>query len=282
MNSANRMTRLLYLVVLWACFAPAMGQAIDLAKTKARVTFSADNEDWVEGVGPLLGLTIRIRGEINGDTLILVRQYYDLLSELMLRHSAQRNWKIADPADLSGINVHLESLGGEVDAAIEVGRFLRSKQANVIVPEQESCASACLLLLAGGATRTVSGKVGIHRPFLEVTSRPVTPEGVKRIISVRNEQLRAYFREMNISERLADDMMTIPSTQIKWLSSQEIAGYGIGADDPVILEAKILNRARKYGLTRIQYEERWLLVQKMCGLGSEEYCEEKIMKGLPR
>jgi hypothetical protein len=87
---------------------------------------------------------------------------------------------------------------------------------------------------------------------------------------------------MNVSERLADDMMMIPSTQIKWLSSLDIDGYGIGAADPVIKEARILNKARKYGLTRTQYEERWPLVQKICVLGSEDDCEEKIMKGLRR
>jgi hypothetical protein len=43
---------------------------------------------------------------------------------------------------------------------------------------------------------------------------------------------------MNISERLADDMMMIPSAHMRWLSPQEIAVYGLGVDDPVIKETK--------------------------------------------
>ena len=86
---------------------------------------------------------------------------------------------------------------------------MRDKQGNVLVTENEHCASACILILAGGAHRTVSGNLGIHRLFLDAPSRTMTTNDVKKVITERQDQLRAYFREMNISERLADDMMMI-------------------------------------------------------------------------
>jgi hypothetical protein len=158
---------------------------------------------------------------------------------------------------------------------------VRDKQANVLVVENASCASAaCIFILAGGAYRTVRCTLGIHRPFLETPSRTMTPGDIKNIMTKRQEQLRTFLREMNISERLADDMV-IPSAQMKWLSPQEIELYGLGVDDPVIHESKILQNARKYGLSRIEYETRWRRVQQLYPFGSDDACTENIMKGLP-
>jgi hypothetical protein len=84
---------------------------------------------------------------------------------------------------------------------------------------------------------------------------------------------------MNISERLADDMMMIPSDQMRWLTPTEIAVYGLGVDDPVIKETWALEQARKYGLSRLEYEARWRRVQTTCKLGGSSDCSEKILNG---
>lgn len=256
----------------WGFSLPAFSQNIDFKNTKANVTFEADTS-WIDRSGPLVGTTIYIRGEINQDTVILVHRDYDLLANLLQKYAEQMGWKPSSPI----VNVELDSVGGSVDAAIEIGRFLRAGEANAIVAEKERCASACLFILAGAVTRTVNGSLGIHRPFLETPSRPMTTADVKRTMTQRQEQLRAFFREMNIAERLADDMMMIPSAQIKWLSPEEIGSYGLGVDDPVIKETKILVAARKYGLSRMEYEARWRRVQEMCDLTSDADCEEKVM-----
>jgi hypothetical protein len=177
------------------------------------------------------------------------------------------------------INVHLDSAGGSVDSAIEIGRFFRDSNSNVLVSAGEQCASACLLILAGGVTRNVTGKLGMHRPFLETPSRTMTTEDVKKVATQNQERLRAYFREMNISERLADDMMMIPSSQMRWLSPQEIAVYGLGVDDPVVSETKTLKQAQKYGLSRLEYERRSQLARDLCVLGTAVDCIDKVMTG---
>jgi ATP-dependent protease ClpP protease subunit len=271
------MLRYLIVGILWA--TPALCQKIDFANTKARVSYEADTT-WIDGVGPGLGLTIYISGEINRDAVTLVRRYFDGLIEMSRRFEEVVDMK-PEYRGASSINFQLNSLGGEVDAAIEIGRFVRDKQGNVLVVENASCASACIFILAGGAYRAVRGTLGIHRPFLETPSRTMTPGDIKNIMTKRQEQLRAFLREMNISERLADDMMVIPSAQMKRLSPQEIALYGLGVDDPVIHESKILQNARKYGLSRIEYETRWRRVQQLCPFGSDDACMENIMKGLP-
>jgi hypothetical protein len=74
-------------------------------------------------------------------------------------------------------------------------------------------------------------------------------------------------------------MMMIPSDQMRWLTPQEIAFYGLGVDDPVIKETKILKAAQKYGLSRIDYDAKWRRVQELCTLGTPPDCEDKIMRG---
>jgi hypothetical protein len=251
----------------------AFCQIIDFKKTNTNVTYEASTF-WLQDSGPVLGATITIRGEINRDTVTLVRRYYETLDDISRRYSEEQNIPSA-----TTINFQLDSPGGDVGSAIELGRFVRDKQSNVLVTDNATCASACILILAGGAYRHVSGKLGIHRVFLETPSRTVTADDVKRTMTLRQEQLRAFFREMNISERLADDMMVIPSSQIKWLSARDIETYGLGVDDPVIQETKILINAKKYGLSRMEYERRWQLVRQLCIIGTADDCEEKVMKG---
>jgi ATP-dependent protease ClpP protease subunit len=256
----------------------AKAQPVDFQRTSARVTFRAD-EEWIEGIGPMFGLTITIGGEINKDAAILVRKHYDALAELHRRR--ELDYPATKRSGKASVNILLQSMGGDVDAALEIGRLLREREANAIVPEGSKCASACVLVLAGATTRSVSGEVGIHRPYFETPSREITSEDIRRVSNLRHEQISAFFREMNISPRLADDMMMIRSDQIKWLSKGEVEIYGIGADDPVILETKILTRARKFGLTRAEYEVRWPIAREACTLGSADDCVEKIMRKKP-
>ena len=56
----------------------------------------------------------------------------------------------------------------------------------------------------------------------------------------------------------------IPSGQIKWLNFQELALYGLDRD-PVIEEAHVLEQARKYGLSRAEYERRSKMMDDFCG-----------------
>ena len=64
----------------------------------------------------------------------------------------------------------LNSEGGDIAAAIEIGRLVRRWPDSVVVVSLNSkCFSACVFVLAGGLHRTVHGTVGIHRPFGSAT-----------------------------------------------------------------------------------------------------------------
>jgi hypothetical protein len=68
------------------------------------------------------------------------------------------------------VMVRLNSDGGDVHEAIAIGLKARAMKMWVIVLGRARCVSACVLILAGGVDRTVYGRVGIHRPYLETDS----------------------------------------------------------------------------------------------------------------
>ena len=62
------------------------------------------------------------------------------------------------------VHAVLRSRGGSVSAALNIGRFLRRKEADGFVAK-EVCFSSCVYILAGATQRHVVGPVGIHRAY---------------------------------------------------------------------------------------------------------------------
>src|SRR6266436_8868337 len=108
--------------------------------------------------------------------------------------------------------VILNSLGGDLATALDIGRMVRRSRGHAIVERNATCASACVLLFGAGVSRIVldGGRIGIHRPSLAAVPRERDMDSVKAITDRTARELRAYAAEMNISERLIDDMLAVP------------------------------------------------------------------------
>ena len=52
-------------------------------------------------------------------------------------------------------SVYIDSLGGDVRAAMEIGRIVRRREMGVNVIPETSCASACVLVFAAGVDRDI-------------------------------------------------------------------------------------------------------------------------------
>jgi hypothetical protein len=77
----------------------------------------------------------------------------------------------------------LNSEGGDITTAIEIGRLVRRWQdSHVVVALDSKCFSACVFVLAVGLNRVVHGKVGIHRPFNSTTDSQRWPQLVGQYI----------------------------------------------------------------------------------------------------
>lgn len=155
------------------------------------------------------------------------------------------------------LTVLLESDGGSVSAAIEIGKAIRNENVfSVMVPENASCVSACVLVLAGGIRREVNGSVGIHRPYLnEDEAYTVTKQ--KKVYSVIEKNVKDYLANVNVPTELYDVMFRIPPEKVRFLSGEELQEFNLNEDDPYYREAKVAVAAKKAGLTKMEYLARW-------------------------
>ena len=185
--------------------------------------------------------------------------------------------------------IHLDSPGGSVQAAFDIGRLLRSANAPVAIGPDKQCVSACVLILAGATGRLIDGRVGIHRPYFETPNTDVDFNDVQKVYNKMTEQIRAYLREMNVSDRLADDMMIVPPEKVRFLSSVELANYGLGLEDLVIKEENDLKAAKKIGIDRREYMRRKALSHTLCAIPTgtgdpgwhviSQACDDAVLAG---
>ncbi len=200
------------------------------------------------------GFDIDIEGEITPSTPDAVKKALADYDQMVKREGSGNDW----------LSIKINSPGGSVNAAIEIARLLRSMDAPIAVGPEKICVSACVLVLAGSPHRLIFGRIGIHRPYFETPKADVSVADVQKAYSSMTEQIRSFFREMNVSDRLADDMMLVPPEEIRFLSSDEIAGYGLGFLDPVAKEASDLQEAKKLGVDRREYMQRRSLSERLC------------------
>jgi ATP-dependent protease ClpP protease subunit len=246
--------------------------------------------------GTAVGLSIDIDGEIDARTVESVSKLFDEYHE--------RETKVkSEPCDynptrLSAYGVHygINSRGGNVAAAMAIGRMFRKENAWLGV--KGVCISACVLILAGAVDRQIGGSdvVGIHRPYFGTTpQRAVTADQVKSAYRAMLQDIRAYLREMNVAERLADDMLAVEPERVRVLTQAELKGYGLAGLDPaeqqrraIENEARDVREAAQLGLDRAEYTRRKALGESVCAYTSAgepvaDYpefwkCKQRVLK----
>ena len=85
------------------------------------------------------------------------------------------------------------------------------------------------------------------------------------------QNIHLYLREMNVSERLADDMLATEPERIHMLTDAELKSYGLAGVDPaeqqrraIEKEARDVQEANQLGLDRREYNRRKALGVKSC------------------
>ena len=107
--------------------------------------------------------------------------------------------------------------------AMKIGRLLRANGVEVFIPRETSCISACVLILAGGATRTIEGQVGIDDPHFLRAAGP--GDNVPALLAETKRMMRDYFRSMGVAENLADAMFSVPTGDVRFLRQDELLQY---------------------------------------------------------
>jgi ATP-dependent protease ClpP protease subunit len=156
-------------------------------------------------------LTLRLRGEIDPSRLHLVQEM------LRRRDDAKR----ALGRDVR-IRVDVDSQGGQVFAAMEIGRMLRSAAASISVARGASCVSACVFVLMGAPERSIAdgAHIGIHRPAFG-------DAGSEALVDAMSASIVFYAEQMHVSRAIVSDMMKIPADRMRFLTIAELDRYGI-------------------------------------------------------
>jgi hypothetical protein len=156
------------------------------------------------------------------------------------------------PSKRKGFSVLLDSNGGDVAAAMKIGSILREFEVLSGVRPNESCASACVLVLAGASMRLMFGPVIIHRPYRR-EAIVLGPKEAQQEYESRNASIRGYLQRMNVSPSLLDAMNTIDPSDSRTLTRDELTSYGLLVADPVYAEQYVAKRTNEQGITVPEY-----------------------------
>jgi hypothetical protein len=94
-------------------------------------------------------------------------------------------------------SVDLDSIGGDVETALDMGWILRGDKAFVGVRDNAKCFSSCVFVLAGAKSRYVTGAVGIHRPYW-LADNATTAIAQKEQYERFEKKIKAFLQLVNV------------------------------------------------------------------------------------
>jgi hypothetical protein len=176
--------------------------------------------------------------------------------------AAQRLRKVLARLGRRRMPLFLHSAGGSVLGAIELGRLIRHYNLEVsvartapatcsrdprpdkacetlkrsgrdLVAELDTgrgmCNSACVLVLAGGAVRSVPPwvKLGVHAIGFDLAKTPVRGPALAEATRAANARIMEYLRDMGIPKALFDASNAVPHESPRFLQRDELVRFGL-------------------------------------------------------
>ncbi len=138
---------------------------------------------------------------------------------------------IADLRRLKPGTVLLDSSGGSVADALEIGRAVREAGAETRLAEAAVCLSACPYIFAGGTGRRVAdtARLGVHQHrFGESDILPafLAVEDIQR----GQARVLEHLDTMGIDLRIMGPAMATPADEIYILTAEELAEWNVVTD----------------------------------------------------
>ena len=120
----------------------------------------------------------------------------------------------------------LQSPGGSVSDALDLGRAVREAGIATQILAGEFCYSACPYVLAGGASRDIAegGQVGVHQHYFGESTILPAAFAVEDIQRGQGEVM-AYLDEMGIDPLVMTHALSTPPDQIYVLLTEELERY---------------------------------------------------------
>jgi hypothetical protein len=128
-------------------------------------------------------------------------------------------------AEFSDAIVVLNSEGGAIYPAMDIGRTIKLRGYATVVLDGSSCASACALIWISGSRRIIDGggEVGFHASYLNT-------DGTKIETGVGNALVGHYLSQLGFGEKTVVFATLAPPDKILWLNDKTTAMSGIEFD----------------------------------------------------
>ena len=120
--------------------------------------------------------------------------------------------------------VVLQSPGGSVSDALDMGRLIRAKQFATEVEAGHYCASSCPLVFAGGVERRVGEKaaIGVHQIFASGRTASLLPADGMESAQRVSAKCQKYLREMGVDLQVWLHAMETPKDQLYYFKRDEL------------------------------------------------------------
>jgi len=176
-------------------------------------------------------------------------------------------------------SVRLDSYGGDVATAMLIADQIRKHRVSTIVMDGSNCASACILILAGGTSRVAQdqARLGLHRPYFSNTASATKGgyEQFKIEYDAVLSRYRAFLSRMGIGNDLVEAMMLIPSNEIRWIDRSFALQVNLLGDDPADAEWQRAKRIEQKGEACVKFDDQLLSCYSKFGFDSD-YCHQLL------
>jgi hypothetical protein len=130
---------------------------------------------------------------------------------------------VAAALPLDDALVVLSGPGGNLHAGIQIGRAIRLKNFDTLVPGGSECASACALAWLAGSRRGLpdAAQVGFH------SASKLNSNGTLETVGPANALVGAYLNQLGLSTSAIVYLTEAPPGSIRWLSPAEARARAI-------------------------------------------------------
>ncbi len=200
-------------------------------------------------------LRLRYRGKIAADFTVLV----------------ERVTRVADSLGIGSRVLDLDSTGGQVEDAIRAGDFIANHRWTIWVREDSLCHSACVFVLAGGDSRRLAGRIGIHR-IIRLSSTATSRTELNTELQAVYATVREYLERNGASPLLADVMKTVPNRSLRLLTGEELRMYGLDGNNAAQDDLDRVRLLDKCGDDFMRRRDAWVRAfEERCRIRDEVY-----------
>ena len=158
----------------------------------------------------------------------------------------QRLAVVADELAINKRVLDIDSSGGMVEEALRAGDVIAESRWTIWVRDGAVCHSSCVFVLAGGDTRLIGGRVGIHR-IIRMSSSASTRAELNRELRAVYGRVRDYLERNGAAVAVADLMMAVPNRSLRLLTGDELRLFGLDGVNPAQDDLDRLRLMRKCG-----------------------------------